>query len=326
MVSVGVVGTGYWGKNLVRNFSELGVLSAIADTSATSLADVSRQFPLATTHHNPTTLIEDSGVDAVVIATPAVTHGMFARSALEAGKHVFVEKPLCLDVDEAVSLRNLAHKCGRTLMVGHLLHYHPAFRVVRAFVQTGEIGEIRYVYSNRLSLGKIRREENALWSFAPHDISMILSLTGDMPQYAHSHGAFHFSNRIADTSLSHLTFSNDVQAHVFVSWLHPYKEHRMVVVAEHGMIVFDDVQTGANKVRLFRHLIDCPDGAPTVNRGEPEFLPYEPAEPLRIECTAFLDAIQNGTIPPSNADEGIRVLRVLRACQDSIQSGQRVLI
>jgi UDP-2-acetamido-3-amino-2,3-dideoxy-glucuronate N-acetyltransferase len=209
-------------------------------------------------------------------------------------------------------------------MVGHLLLYHPAFRALARLFGSGALGELRYVYANRASLGRIRREENALWSFAPHDISMILALAGRMPTSVACSGGNYLAQGVADTTLSHLDFGGDLQAHIFVSWLHPYKDHRLVVIGSEAMAVFDDVAAGPEKLCLFRHKAGWQGEVPVINKAEAEPVPYEDAEPLRLECEAFLEAISSGTRPPSDADEGIRVLRVLDACQRALSSGERV--
>jgi len=263
-------------------------------------------------------IIIDEEIDAVVISTPAATHGKLVRQALDAGKNVFVEKPLCLDVAEAETLRDLAKSRRLTLMVGHLLLYHPAFRAVKEFVDGGNLGRLRYIYSNRLSLGKIRKEENALWSFAPHDISMILSLANRMPERITATGGQYLHVGVADTTLSHLNFSDNLQAHIFVSWLHPFKDHRMVVIGDQGMVAFNDAAHGEEKVLSYPHKLEWNGDIPHVSRAEAEPLPYGSQEPLRLECEAFLDAIRTGKPPPSNADEAVRVLQVLDACQRAI--------
>jgi len=252
-VRVGVIGTGYWGKNLIRNFDELGVLTGFCDINPNARAEFSSRYPAAKAYAEAVDLVADPMIDGVAIATPAETHGKLVRMALEGGKHVFVEKPLCLDVQEGRQLADMATQRGLTLMVGHLLLYHPAFCSLKQFVDNGELGELRYIMSNRLSLGKIRREENALWSFAPHDISMILSLTGCLPVRVMAHGGTYLSPSVADTTLSHLAFHGGVQAHIYVSWLHPYKDQRLVVVGSKAMVVFDDVMQGDDKLLVYRH-------------------------------------------------------------------------
>ena len=260
----------------------------------------------------------------MAIATPAATHGDLVERALQAGKHVFVEKPLCLDVAQAESLKKLADKKGLVLMVGHLLLYHPAFRALFEGVKNGELGKLRYIYSNRLSLGKIRREENALWSFAPHDISMILQLAGGMPRRVNATGANYLTDGVADSTLSHLVLGGNLQAHIFVSWLHPFKEQKLVVVGEEAMIVFDDTKDPVEKLLLYRHRVGWDGAIPIVSKAAPEPIAFTQSEPLRNECQAFLDAVNGISEPPSDAAEGIRVLNVLAACQQSILQGTAI--
>ena len=324
LARIGVVGAGHWGRNLLRNFDRLGALAAFADADPDSRNQASVDYPHASPFETLDSMLTAVNLDGVIIATPPVSHGALARQVLDAGKHVFVEKPLCLNVDEAEELNQVAQKSGLMLMVGHLLLYHPAFRAVKEVVDSGEIGKLRYIYSNRLNLGRIRREENALWSFAPHDISMILSLIGEMPRWVSATGGYYLSSDVADTTLSKLEFSGGAQAHIFVSWLHPYKDHRLVVIAESGMVVFNDTLNGPDKVLLYRHAVGVENDIPTVSRADAEPIVYGDEEPLRLECQTFLDAIADGTPPPSSGAEATRVLRVLDACQRAIDSGQRV--
>ena len=209
-------------------------------------------------------------------------------------------------------------------MVGHLLLYHPAFRVLLETARNGHMGKLRYIYSNRLSLGKIRREENALWSFAPHDISMILQLAGGIPRRVIASGANYLTDGVADTTLSHLVMDDNLQAHIYVSWLHPFKEQKLVVVGEQAMIVFDDTRDAAQKLLLYRHKVGWEGELPIVSKAAPEPLEFDASEPLRNECQAFLDAIGGISEPPSGAAEGIRVLKVLQACQQSILRGTAI--
>jgi UDP-2-acetamido-3-amino-2,3-dideoxy-glucuronate N-acetyltransferase len=316
---VGIVGLGHWGANLVRNVSALGALAATHDSAAPTRAKFAAHYPGARCTDTADEILADRAIEAVMIATPAATHGALVRAALAAGKHVFVEKPLCLDVEEACALRAEAERCRRVLMVGHLMHYHPAFIALRDAVRAGTLGRMRYIYSHRLSLGRIRREENALWSFAPHDISMIIALMQEMPVRVSAEGAHFLADGVADTTLSHLTFRGGEQAHIFVSWLHPYKDQRLVVVGEKAMAVFNDVAPGPEKLLLYRHEAGWSGDIPVVARAEAEPIPFDPAEPLRRECEAFLASIRNGRAPPSDASEGIRVLTILDACQRALE-------
>lgn len=322
--NVAVIGAGHWGGNIVRNMHDLGALGAICDSDSSRRDALSSAYSGVQVLDDFQATFDLPAIKAVAIATPAATHGALVRQALEAGKDVFVEKPLCLDVEEAQSLKALADRAGRVLMVGHLLLYHPAFQALQKLVASGDLGALRYVYSNRASLGKIRREENALWSFAPHDISMILQLAGKMPSRVVASGGHYLTQGVADTTLTHLDFGKGLQAHIFVSWLHPFKDHRMVVVGENGMAVFNDVEQGANKLLLYRHKAHWDGDIPVVSRADGEPVPYGDAEPLRQECKTFLDAVAGKGVPVSDAAEGIRVLSVLDACQRSLQSGMPV--
>ncbi len=323
---VGVVGLGHWGPNIARNLDALGSLAALCDGAPEPLERLGALHPAARRYRDMAALLADGAVDAVAIATPAATHGALVARALEAGRHVFVEKPLCLDLGEAAALRDRAREAGLVLMVGHLLLYHPAFRALQDLVARGALGELRYVYSNRLSLGRIRREENALWSFAPHDISMILALAGGLPEEVAANGSIHLTPAVHDTTLTHMRFASGLQAHIFVSWLHPYKDHRMVVVGSQAMAVFNDAAGGAEKLLLYRHRVGWNGEIPEVSRAEAEPVPYAPDEPLRRECEVFLEAIAGRTRPPSDAAEGIRVLTVLDACQRALASGRPVAL
>jgi len=325
-VGVAVIGTGYWGRNLVRNHHDLGHLRAVCDADETNLAAITGQYPDVASYRRLDEALADGNVDAVAIATPAASHGEIVNLALDAGKHVFVEKPLCLDVNQAEALADRAEKLGLVLMVGHLLLYHPAFVALKAALDGGALGHLRYIYSNRLSLGKIRREENALWSFAPHDISMILSLIRALPSRVVANGGSYLYSGVADTTLSHLSFSGELQAHIFVSWLHPYKDQRLVVVGDKAMAVFDDVHKGDEKLLLYPHDVGWDGELPVVTKAKAQPIPYGNAEPLRVECQAFIDAVVEGVRPPSNSREGIRVLRVLKACQQSLSSGLPVML
>ena len=325
-LSLGVVGAGYWGPNLARNFKELGVLAAICDIDPAALKKLQDVYPHARPYATADELAADPDISAVAIATSATTHGVMTRKFLEAGKHVFVEKPLCLDPVEAEQLGHLADNGQRTLMVGHLLLYHPAFQSLQAAVAKNRVGALRYIYSNRASFGKIRTEESALWSFAPHDVSMILALVGKLPHEALSVAANYVTDGVSDVTMSHLFFDGGIQAHIFVSWLHPYKDHRLVVVGDQGMMVFNDSAAGADKLILYPHTAMWDGDLPIAKKAQGEPIEYNPAEPLRVECQHFLDCVSGGTRPRSDWQEGTRVLRVLIACDGSIQSGHREIV
>jgi len=320
-IKISVVGCGYWGKNLVRNFAELGVLHAVCDANA-ELAEKASQAYGVPIHSFDQVLQSDC--DGVVIAAPAAQHFDLTQKALKAGKHVFVEKPLSLRVDEAKKLCDLSLEVDRKLMVGHLLQYHPAFLELKHLISKGNLGRLQYIYSNRLSLGKFRNEENILWSFAPHDISMILGLTGDLPETVYAAGSCHLNPRIQDVTTTHMNFKNGIQAHIFVSWLHPYKEQKLVVVGERGMAVFDDGAPWGEKLKLYPHQVNWVDGVPHPEKADVIHVPLEVEEPLKLECQHFINSIANNTKPRTDAFEGLRVLQVLDAAQQSLHSQKSI--
>jgi UDP-2-acetamido-3-amino-2,3-dideoxy-glucuronate N-acetyltransferase len=323
--SVAVIGTGYWGKNLVRNFHQIGALKMICDKNEAVLRTLQAQHPGVETAYALTDVLKRNDIQGVVIATPAETHFFLAREALLAGKHVYVEKPLVLNEAEGRELIETAEKRGRVLMVGHLLQYHPAFLKLKELVFSGELGRIDYIYSHRLNLGKIRREENILWSFAPHDISMILALAGDEPESIQTTGGYYLHQRIADVTTTHLNFPSGLKAHIFVSWLHPFKEQKLVVVGERKMAVFDDTQDWPDKLLLFPHRIEWHNNMPVPVKANPERVEYQKDEPLKRECLHFLKCIANGERPATDGNEGLRVLRILNTSQLSMdQQGKRI--
>jgi UDP-2-acetamido-3-amino-2,3-dideoxy-glucuronate N-acetyltransferase len=316
--NVAVVGCGYWGKNLVRVFHELGALAMVCDADAARAKEFAAKYGVEAATSLDQVLARGD-VKAVVLSTPAVTHAESARKALLAGKDVFVEKPLALDAKEGRELVALAERLGRILMVGHLLHYHGAVRRLKELVGSGELGRVRYIYSNRLNLGKIRREENILWSFAPHDLSVILSLAKEMPEVVACQGGAYMHERIADVTVSTMTFASGLRAHVFVSWLHPYKEQKLIVVGEQKMAVFDDVEP-KNKLVIYPHHIDWKDGMPVPVRADAEPVEFDREEPLRAECLHFIGCVEHRTAPLTDGREGNDVLTLLEALQVSLSA------
>jgi len=318
--SVILAGAGYWGKNLARNFYDLGALAAIVDSNEPVLEERRAQYPDVLMLKDYDQALREVDASAVVLATPAVQHYAMARKALESGLDVYVEKPLALTVEDGAKLVELAEKNGRILFVGHILHYHAGVKTIKRMIDEGAIGRLQYIYSNRLNLGKIRREENILWSFAPHDISVILNLVDEEPDYVEAVGCNFLHAQIADTTMTNLKFPSGVGAHIFVSWLHPFKEQRLVVVGSRGMLVFEDTLPLENKVTLYPHRIDWRRGMPVPHKmeGRPVSLEQEWEEPLRAECAAFLECVSAREKPLTDGEEGLRVLRVLQACQSSL--------
>ena len=316
--NVAVVGCGYWGKNLVRNFYELGALNTVCDASPQTLSAISEQYKGTKAEENYDAVLKDAAIEAVAIAAPASMHYKLAKKAINAGKDVFVEKPLALEAGQGEELVKLAAEKNRVLMVGHILHYHPAVIALKNMARKGTLGRIQYVYSNRLSLGKIRREENILWSFAPHDISMILGILGEEPTEVSARGSNYLHPEIADVTMSQMKFASGVNAHIFVSWLHPFKEQKLVVVGEKQMAVFDDTAPWETKLTLYPHEIAWTNGIPEAKKAEGKPVPLEKDEPLKAECRHFIDCVASRATPTTDGKEGLRGLRVLNALQSSL--------
>ncbi len=308
---VAVVGCGYWGKNLVRDFAELGALAAIVDESPKTREELSKA-------HNTVALpyeevLADKIIDGIVIAAPAEFHAELAIKALNAKKHVYIEKPIALKMTDAEAIKQAGIENDRLIMVGHLLQYHPAFEKLVSLVRSGELGKINYAYSNRLSFGKFRIEENALWSLGVHDVSMILAIFDKSPKKVISTGGAYVTGGIEDECRLELEFDDNQRAHIFASWLHPFKEQKLVVVGEKAMIVFEDSAQGQDKLRLYRHAINRDGRVPEPIKADPEFISFESASPLKSECQHFLDAMAGKHPVRTNADEALRVLEVLTA-------------
>jgi predicted dehydrogenase len=320
-----VLGCGYWGQNLVRNCRDLGVLRFVCDASEAARARVAAMAPGVEFGSDVEAALRRDDVNGVVIATPAETHHSLALRALAAGKDVFVEKPLALTYEQGRGMREAAERGGRILMVGHLLEYHPAVLKLRELLSEGALGRVSYIYSNRLNFGKIRTEENALWSFAPHDIAVILRLVGELPILATCSGGSYVTPNLADVTVSCLQFASGVRAHIFVSWLNPFKEQKLVVVGDRRMAVFNDV-AGEDKLVLYDQRVDLNNRQPVLQKGGMQVIALPAEEPLRNECQHFLDCVRTRQRPLSDATSGIDVLKVLEACQISLQLNGRPAI
>ena len=327
IAQVALVGCGYWGKNLCRNFQAIGVLSTVVDATENGQATARSIAPDAQITDNLDDVLRDEHIQGIALATPAETHAELAIQAMHAGKDVFVEKPMALTLGDAEKMKEVAEETGRILMVGHLLEYHPAVLKLREMIATGELGKINYIYSNRLNFGKVRTEENALWSFAPHDVAVILRLMGKAPVLVSACGGSYLTKGIADTTMSNLKFDDESRAHIFVSWLHPFKEQRLVAVGDKKMAIFNDVAPYGEKLLLYPQNVEFEGSTPLLKKEEPEFFDHVDTEPLREECNHFLECIQSRKQPLTDAKSGIDVLKVLHACQESIkQNGEPVLL
>ena len=322
---IALVGCGYWGKNLCRNFHTLGALSSVVDATESGQATAHSLAPNAILSDNFDDILGDDQIQGIALATPAESHANLAIQAMRAGKDVFVEKPMALSISDAQKMQKVALETDRILMVGHLLEYHPAVLKLREMIASGELGKINYIYSNRLNFGKVRIEENALWSFAPHDVAVILRLLGQSPIEVSASGGAYLNKGIADVTVSNLRFSDDSRAHIFVSWLHPYKEQRLIVVGDQKMAIFNDVNPFSEKLCIYPQSVEFDGILPILKKKDAEFIEHADTEPLREECAHFLDCIKTRKTPLTDAQSGIEVLKILHACQASIdQNGMPI--
>ena len=313
--NIAVIGCGHWGKNLVRNFSELGALAAVCDPNDQLAQFYAEQYNVGNLSF--AAILGNPAIEGVVLSVPASLHASMAIEAMNSGKHVYVEKPLAMNRIEAEAMIASSKENGVLLMVGHLLQYHPVFTAVRKLVESGELGSLSYVYSNRLSFGKVRSEEDVIWSFAPHDISMILSLTGQEPEAVRTESSCILQPDIADTATIHMEFKSALKAHVSVSWLHPFKEQKLVVVGQGSMAVFDDTKPWGEKLALYRHIVQANGVLPSLEKAEVEYLKIPQSEPLRNECQHFIDVVSKDVVPLTDGYEGLSVLKVLSAASIS---------
>lgn len=323
-ITVACAGAGYWGKNLVRVFHDLpGVrLKAVCDPNESVRQAMGRQYPDLQVVEDFASVLRDPEVEAVVLAVPAIHHYEAARQALEAGKQVYVEKPLAMSSGEAQGLVELAAARNCILMVGHLLMYHPAVELLKQLVQRGELGDLYYLYSQRVNLGIVRRDENALWSLAPHDVSVILHLVEQEPASVSARGACYLQAGIEDVVFVNLQFPGGVMAQIQVSWLDPHKVRRLTIVGSRKMVLFDDVES-AEKVRIYdkaaqRRDYDSYGEAITLRFGDVVIPHLNMAEPLKLECQHFAECVRERREPRSSGRDGLRVVRVLEAAQRSL--------
>lgn len=327
MIEVAVVGVGGWGKNLARNYYQLpeANLRYICDLDPKKLAAMERQYPGSQTTGSFDEVLGDPDLQAVVIATTGPTHYALARQALLAGKDVYVEKPFVLEVEQAVELNEIADKNDRVLMVGHLLEYHPVVQRLRGMIDAGDLGDVYYIYSQRLNLGTVREDENALWNFAPHDISSILYLIGKEPVDVSARGQDYLQRDVEDVVFLTLSFEDRTMAHIHVSWLDPHKVRKLTIVGSDKMAVFDDLEA-TEKLRIY-------DKGAKLSQEYDTFaeyiglrfgditIPYvKSGEPLRTECLHFIECVTERKRPLSDGQDGLRVVRVLDAAQKSLKN------
>lgn len=323
-ITLGMVGLGYWGPNLLRNFDQLSdcCVNICCDLDAGRLASAKEQYPYLMITADYNALLNDPDLDAIIIATPARTHYTFALKALQHGKHLFIEKPLTLEVQHAIELVELSEDMDRILMVGHLMEYHPAIEKLRDLIQSGELGQIHYLYAQRVNLGRIRHDENALWSLAPHDFSVAMYLLDAEPENVAARGAAYLQEGIDDVVFVNLQFPDGIMAHIQLSWLDPHKLRLTTIVGSEKMVVFDDMET-TEMVKIYNKGVDHTTDYTSYGEAlSPRFgdvtIPYiKMTEPLKLECQHFLDCIVSHRKPRSDGRDGLRVVRVLQAAQQS---------
>ncbi|MCL4510751.1 MAG: Gfo/Idh/MocA family oxidoreductase [Bacteroidetes bacterium] len=322
---IALVGAGYWGSNILRVLHELGALSLVCDTDERILQQAKARYPnLKATSDLDEVLRSDA--DAVAIATPARTHFEIAKRVIEAGKDVFVEKPLALTLNDAENLKSLSLSRKKILMVGHILRYHPAVEKLKELIVSGKLGKINYVYSNRLNFGKLRVEENILWSFAPHDISVMLYLLDELPESVTAFGAAYLNENRPDVTLTTLEFKSGVKGHVYVSWFHPFKEQKFIVAGEAGMAVFDDTRD-IDKLVLYPHRVEWKGEVPFAVKADGVPVEIQKSEPLKAELSHFIECVSTRKTPKTDAEEGLKVLKVLMLSQNSLdKKGEKMTL
>lgn len=326
MLKVAIVGAGAWGKNLVRTFYQLNdvELAYVCDANPERRDEVAGNYPGVKLAAKIEDVLADASVDAVVVSSSAVTHYPLAKTALEAGKHVYVEKPLALNAPHAEELVSLADSKNLKLMVGHLLLYHSAVTKLKELVDAGDLGEVFYVYSQRVNLGKIRQDENALWSFAPHDISVILYLIGQAPESVSARGESYLQTGVEDVVFINMKFPNRKMAQIQVSWLDPHKIRKLTIVGSKKMVVFDDMEN-TEKLKIFdkgvtSQMYESYGDSITLRFGDINIPKISMTEPLRAECQHFASCIENDTQPLTDGADGARVVRILEAAQKSMDN------
>ncbi|HEV7177407.1 MAG TPA: Gfo/Idh/MocA family oxidoreductase [Solirubrobacteraceae bacterium] len=327
-LSIAIAGLGYWGPNLARNFAAIEGcdLAWCCDASEAARARLAGQYPSARFTDDLAEVLADPDVDAVVLATPVPTHAELAVRVLESGKHCFVEKPLGQSVAEAQLAVDAAQSTGKTLMVGHLLEYHPAVQKLKELGDSGELGEIYYIYGNRLNLGKVRADENALWSLGAHDVSVLLYLADEEPHEVVARGESYVRDGVDDVVFCFLRFPSGLSAHLHLSWLDPHKERRFTIVGSKRMATFDDMALEGKLTIYDKSVEETARGyGEYITRSGDIFSPRIPnLEPLRVECEHFVRCVRTGERPRSDGETGLRVVRVLEELQQSLDRSLRV--
>ena len=313
-----VVGAGYWGKNHIRTLSEIGALQGIVESNEELLSSVLKDYPKVEGYKSIEEALKNQ-YDGYTIATPAETHYELAKKVILSKKHVLVEKPMTLLVEDAEDLVKTAKVNNVNLMVGHVLLFHPAILKIKEIVKSGDIGDLQYIYSNRLNLGKIRSEENVFWSFAPHDIAIFQFLTNSFPKNIHAESSTFVQDGVPDSTLTHLEYENGVKGHIFVSWLHPFKEHRLGVIGSEAMISFEDSKEG-NPLKYHSKKFDLIEGIPEKVDGPVRSILYKKEMPLKAELKYFINSMENNDIHLNSGEQGLDVIKILMKASQQIKT------
>ncbi len=304
-----VVGAGYWGKNHIRTLNELGALKGVVESNRKLLSSLSKEYPNVSFFENISLALKED-FDGFTVATPAESHFNISKQIISAGKHILIEKPMALSIEDSEDLLLLAEKFGVNIMVGHLLLFHPAIIKIKEMIDDGSIGDLQYLYSNRLNLGKVRMEENVFWSLAPHDVSIFQYITNSFPNNIQAKGSTLLQKGIPDSTMTTLEYESGVEGHIFVSWLHPFKEHRLVVIGSEAMLSFEDSSDG-KPLKLYSKKFDLISGVPEKVDGPVQWIPYEQKMPLAEELEYFINHL-NGEKPMiANGEHGLEVVKIL---------------
>ncbi len=304
-----VVGAGYWGKNHINVLIQLNSLKGIVDSDQEIIKIYKEKYPNVNCYNSIDDALKDN-YDGYTIATPAETHFKIAKKLILSGKNILIEKPMALSIEHAEELVRLAKSYNVNVMVGHVLLFHPAIIKIKEMIESGSIGELQYIYSNRLNMGKVRNHENAFWSLAPHDIAIFHYLTGSNPKNIQAIGSTFLQQGIPDSTMTHFHYENDVRGHIFVSWLHPFKEHRLVVIGSNSMITFEDSLKG-KPLKLYSKKYDLINGVPEKIDGPVRWIPYEKKMPLTAEIEYFLNHLDGRKLETSDVEHGLEVIKIL---------------
>ena len=317
MAKIALIGCGMWGRNIARNLAGLGALNCVHDAIEERGVSFASQFD--SSYRTLEAILDDTAINGIMIASNASTHKELAIKALQAGKQVFIEKPMALTLADAQVIADTVDKTDNQVMVGHLIRYHPAFQTLQQQITSGAVGKVKHIQANRLAMGRIRNSESVLFDLCPHDLSLILALTDGLPDSVICHGVSHISENVVDILSTALGFANGVSAHMQTSWLSPYKEHRLTVTGENGSLVFDDTKPWTEKLVLYQDQITQTGDLFLIERASPLALSVPESEPLRDEVSAFIRLCDEGLLPPTNVHEALNVQKVLEAMQTQLQ-------